>query len=226
MRVAPVVPLKNISTSTPQIILRHDVDFCVRRAYEMFLFERDVGVRSTYFFLSSSYSYNVLEYENRKMIQAIAKGGCEIGLHFDPKIYADMNNNQLYEKCCFEASIISEAANVKVKSVSLHNPTSHGNYVLFRNMNNAYDSDIFSDDCYISDSCMDFRGKNIMEFLDRAQDRSIQVLIHPMHWSESHFSYFAIFDRYISQMRRKIHKEYMQHNWTYREQYLRDNQQP
>ena len=217
VKIAPVVPLRDAIDGIPKIILRHDVDFCVNCAYEMFLLERDLGVRGSYFFMTSSYSYNILDHDNRRMIRTIAENDFDIGLHFDPTLYPGMDDKQLYEKCIFEAAIIKEAAGKNVISVSLHNPTSHGQYLLFRNMINAYSPELFSDDCYISDSCMDFRGKDILTFLERAYFQTIQMLIHPMHWHERQLTYCKIFDRYINYMKERIHNGY-QINKTYLKQ--------
>ena len=54
-----------------QVILRHDVDFSVEMAVQMATLEKDLGVKSTYFFLLASDSYNILSDSNIKSIKDV-----------------------------------------------------------------------------------------------------------------------------------------------------------
>ena len=179
------------------VILRHDVDFDIEHAYQLALIEAESDVRSTFFILTSCTTYNPLSASNRKKLYEMAKMGFEIGLHFDPTLYGDVDEAQLKAFVDQEARIVSCITGVSVKSVSLHNPSIHGKYPLFDGYNNTYDRRIFSDASYLSDSRMDFRGKNPFTFVKKVKDCPIQILLHPVHYSEKGLAYPDIFYEHI-----------------------------
>lgn len=179
------------------IILRHDVDFDLRAAYNLSLIEKECGVESTLFIMATSATYNPLSARNRQMLSEMANNGFEIGLHFDPTVYGGIPSNELKRKVDMEAKILESITNQKIKSISLHNPSVHGQYPLFKGYINAYDKDFFSDESYMSDSCMDFRGKDPFEFVSKAKEKPIQILLHPLHYTENGEDYIGIFTNYI-----------------------------
>jgi hypothetical protein len=167
------------------IILRHDVDIHVRPAYEMSRLEKECGVRSTYFFLTTANTYNLNSTRDRKLIREMADEGFEIGLHFDPTIYGDISEEELQSKAETEAALIELVSGKKVRSISLHNPSIHGQYPAFNGFINAYDPEYFQPDNYLSDSRLSFRGKDPMGFIDRARTTRLQVLLHPIFYIKS-----------------------------------------
>lgn len=179
-------------------LLRHDVDFDIELAYRQSVIEKEEGVTATYFILTTCPTYNVLFEKNRKLLQEMVANGFEIGLHFDPTLYPEGDLQEMAQK---EADILSFAIGKQVTSVSLHNPSVHGKYPMFDGFVNAYDPDFFSDESYVSDSQMRFRGKNPFTFLERITDHQVQVLLHPMHYSEEGYGYRDImvntFSEYI-----------------------------
>ncbi|MCW7755423.1 hypothetical protein OOT00_15685 [Desulfobotulus sp. H1] len=180
------------------IILRHDVDFDLELAYRLSLIEAELDVRSTFFVLTTCATYNVLSVLNRKILREMVAMGFEIGLHFDPTIYATADQVQLASFVDEEAKILSSVTGSKIKSISLHNPSIHGQYPFFEGYINAYDKHIFSDELYISDSCMNFRGKDPYEFIRNANmENPIQVVLHPLHFSENNLTYPEIFYEHI-----------------------------
>jgi len=193
-----ISPLADWQFSSSNVtILRHDVDFDVEAAYRLALIEAELDVRSTYFFLTTCHTYNLLSSPNRLMIFEMARLGFEIGLHFDPTIYGDVSIDQLKKFVDQEALILSLITGAPVRSVSLHNPSVHGQYPLFDGYCNAYDKRIFSDDCYLADSRMDFRGKNPYTFVERVKERPIQILLHPLHYSEDGLGYPSAVRKHI-----------------------------
>ena len=182
------------------IILRHDIDVDIKRAYNLSLIEEECDIESTFFVMVTSPLYNPLSSENQKMLLEMANNGFEIGLHFDPLIYGNISLNKLKSKVDMEAKILESICNHKVTSVSLHNPSIHGQFPIFDGYRNAYHKDIFSDDVYLSDSCMNFRDKNPFEFVKRSKNQPIQILLHPIHYTEEGNNYIAIFCDYILEM--------------------------
>jgi peptidoglycan/xylan/chitin deacetylase (PgdA/CDA1 family) len=172
------------------------VDFDIKPAYDLAMIENEFNVSSTFFIMTTSFTYNPMHSCNRKMLKEMSDLGFEIGLHFDPWVYGDMNDEELFNKLNMEAEILSSITGKKVKSLSLHNPSMHGEYPLFKEYKNAYDPRIFSPEKYISDSIMVFRH-DIYEFLKKSKDSTIQVLLHPLHYSENEKIYPEIFCDFI-----------------------------
>jgi hypothetical protein len=206
-RISKVTSLANWDGSNA-IILRHDVDLDVRAAYILSLIEKECGVVSTFFIMATCHTYNPLSLANRKMLSKMANNGFEIGLHFDPTIYGNISVNELKSKVDMEAKILESIVNQEVKSISLHNPSVNGQFPLFEGYKNAYHKDIFSDNAYMSDSCMNFRGKNPFEFVKKSKKQPIQILLHPTHYTENGGNYLDIFASFILNLTESIDKNF------------------
>ncbi len=194
-------------------LVRHDIDFDLKLAHDVAVIEHELGVRATYFILTTCHSYNVLSEQNRTFLKRIIDLGHEIALHFDLTLYPE----NLQEKAEKEAEILSFACGEEVKSVSLHNPSLHGQYPLFDNFINAYGPAMFSDANYMSDSCFSFRGKKPFEFIDGIENSMIQILLHPLHFSEQGWGYDEIFPDTYKLYMNEIHAAFSL-NPTYKEQ--------
>jgi len=175
--VAPIVTLQNASNKN-EIILRHDVDISLKSAFEVAKLEEKLNITSSFFVMVTNPLYNVFTKKNRDYLKEISKRGFEVGLHFDSEVYDDSGD---LEDCLdMESEMLGEIVDTKICSVSLHNPV-EGRYLEFKKYNNAYSVGL-SDTNYLSDSRMDFRVKNLYEFVKRATHISIQLLLHPAHW--------------------------------------------
>lgn len=195
-------------------LVRHDVDFDIELAYNLALIENEMNIKATYFILTTCENYNVLSESNRKFLRKIIALGHEVGLHFDPTIY----NDKLEEVVEIESQLLSFVIGEKVRSISLHNPTSHGQYPMFDGYINAYSSELFNDENYISDSCFSFRGKQPFNFLNNIKNGMVQILLHPMHFSENGDGYDVILtNNFIKQMN-NVHQGFYAVNETYRNQ--------
>lgn len=170
-------------------LIRHDIDFDIELAYEVALIEKKCNVVSTFFFLTTCESYNVMSNHNRTLLRKIGDMGHEIGLHFDPTLYSA---EEMGKAAIKEAYILSFAAKQDIRSLSLHNPSVYGEFPQFDNFNNAYDPRVFNDDIYIADSRMSFRGKNPFTWLEKVKESPVQILLHPMHYSEEGYGYDEI----------------------------------
>ena len=170
--IAPVTSLKDSKELDRCIFLRHDVDFSMQHAARLFSLEQKHNAKATFFFLTSALSYNVRDRKNRMILQDMARKGFEVGLHFDPTLYPDTPDAELTAKLDFEKGILEEIIGQEVVSVSLHNPSIHGNFLEFDTMNNAYSASTFNNNQYLSDSCYDMKGKNLLEFVEKAADKN------------------------------------------------------
>lgn len=209
-----VVPLGDWDGSRA-VILRHDVDLAIAPAYRMAEIELQCHVRSSFFILTTRCTYNPMDRDNRRMLRAMAAWGFEIGLHFDPTIYGDATDKELQQHAEQEAAVISAITGQPVRSISIHNPSVHGHFPIFDGFKNAYDPEIFTDDCYISDSRMQFK-KDIHEFVKRADEKTIQILLHPLHFSKTGGGYEQIFGRAMIEHIERVDADF-QTNQTYRE---------
>ena len=77
------------------ILLRHDVDVAIEPAFKVAEIEKQVGITSTFFILTTGMMYNPAAPTNRKMLREMSDMGFEIGLHFDPSIYGDATHDEL-----------------------------------------------------------------------------------------------------------------------------------
>jgi hypothetical protein len=199
------------------IILRHDVDFDLKPALRMAELERECGVSSTFFILTSAPTYNLNCSMSRKALRNLSDWGFEIGLHFDPTLYPDDDVEGLEERAFFETSIIEFVIGKRVKSLSLHNPSIHGQYPIFKSFLNAYAPEYFQAQNYMSDSRMSFRDKEPYEFIKRAATDRLQILLHPIHYSEEGESYLSLISECVFRFADTLH-EYISLNSGYSEE--------
>jgi len=89
-----------------QIILRFDIDLDIALAHKMAQILKEVGLSASFFIQTTCHFYNPLEEENKKMLREMSKEGFDIGLHFDPAIYPDVEEDKMEEKVDEEASVI------------------------------------------------------------------------------------------------------------------------
>jgi hypothetical protein len=192
-------------------LVRHDIDFDLDLAAELANIEHEEGVVSTFFILMTSDCYNPASGKNRAVLKRLINLGHEVGLHFDPTLYR--GNLDAHVKK--EAAWLEELCGEKVTSISLHNPSIHGQYPLFADYVNAYDPAFFSDSNYISDSTMNFRGKDPLAFAENIQHSMVQILLHPMHYSAQGEKYDLIVCKSFLKKITEIHTEFLA-NKTYK----------
>jgi hypothetical protein len=209
----PVVPLKEWCGNNA-IILRHDVEIDTKAALRLAKLEDKYKIHSTFFFLVSSYAYNIMTKENQKILHSLKNMGFEIGLHFDPSIYKTTSQKLLETYLRIETNILESITKIPIFSISLHQPSLHKQYILFNKYLNAYDKKIFSSEKYLSDSRMKL-PKNIFEFVKRVKKHPIQILIHPEHINFKETNYLDIAYRRIKYFISEIDAD-LQLNSTYK----------
>lgn len=161
------------------LILRHDIDFDIEYARQLSLIEDDLGVKSTYFFLMHSLSYNILEVSNLEKIKSIQSRGHQVSIHFDPTLYDDIEKGFQKEKDLFEMLF-----DVEVKYTSIHRPSEYflNNSHPICGVSHTYQPEYFNDIKYFSDSQGEFRYGNPLDS-DAFKNRdTIQLLTHPIWW--------------------------------------------
>ena len=180
-------------------LLRHDIDLDIVRAHRIASIESETDVCSTFFILTTCGTYNIAALRERRLIKEISDNGHEIALHFDPTVYGNLPKEEMQKKVEFEAAQLEDITGRKVKSVSLHNPSVHGQFPEFEGFNNAYNEKIFSDEQYIADSQRKFRGKDPYRFVLGITERPIQINFHPVHFSENGDDYSGVFTSFATE---------------------------
>lgn len=190
------------------VILRHDIDYDIKKALEFANLENGLGVKSTYFVLVTSDFYNVLSSANANMLNKIAALGHEIGLHFDEVRYPGYTLDGLREKIIDESGLLEKAAGVKVSTVSMHRPSKMilDSDLQISGIVNSYNSTFFKSFKYLSDSRRRWR-EPVKEIIASNQFKKLHILTHAfwyndkeadLHDSISLFVNNANRDRYIT----------------------------
>ncbi len=165
------------------VILRHDVDYSLKKAVLMSQIEKKMSVHGTYFVLLSTNFYNVHSKESRKYISHIIKNGGCIGLHFDEMQYDISNEEEMKEYVYEEIEILSNIIDTKVNVVSMHRPSEKilsGN-IQFSGVINSYSDTFFHKMKYLSDSRRHWR-ENINEAMEKYE--RLHILTHPFWYME------------------------------------------
>lgn len=173
------------------LILRHDIDHSVDAALKIARIEAKFNIKSSFFFLLHSEMYSILEPETVEKIKEIMSLGHYIGLHFDVSFYKNIKSNKdLEDYIYFEKNIIEKITNSEIKLISFHSPNLESSTIDFRRdtyaeLINTYSRKFFSKDSYISDSNGYWRFKRLEDILTSPKQSRLQVLIHPIWWSET-----------------------------------------
>lgn len=197
-------------TSDKFILMRHDVEYSVERAYELAKVESSIDFTSTFFFQWTNNSYNILSRKNKDLIKDMHERGHTIGLHFALNGMTDME--QIRKQIAMEMEILNSMFEFKIDTFSIHRPSKD---VLRENIKlpgliNAYQDEFFTfaenvtentpvSVKYLSDANHIWRygypdEKNILE------NDKVQILTHPFAWCKKGYDNF---DNYKSLIKEK-----------------------
>lgn len=200
---------KNFNEGEKIIVLRHDVDNFPERALEMAKIENDLGIRSTYFFRSTSNYYNILSYNCFSIINEIDKMGHEIGYHAEPVDFGKAMGITYDRAFSIGKKSLDLVLDKKIQSVAAHREATGNNnlyeylceldYKKHGILYEAYDDklNLFNNSTYNTDSYEFFwrnfyNGElssdklNLKEIIERG-DSKIYSLTHPNLWYERYF---------------------------------------
>lgn len=176
-----LVPMRDaFETPAPVMILRHDVDFSPACALEMAKHEKDLGVRATYFFMTTSEYYNVFYSESRATLREIAGMGHEIGLHWDSNFLPEREEARApFLKA--QLALLGNIVGAEIISASQHIPIDTPVFDISPYIkHNAYSPAFIKDFTYVSDSSMAWRAKTPLDLITTGAN--IQFLAHPVWW--------------------------------------------
>jgi hypothetical protein len=187
---------------TKFVIIRHDVEFSVERAYKIAYLEHLLGVNSSYFFQIRNNAYNLFSKKNLELVQEINRMGHKIGLHVHLGMLKNLNN--ITDYILNEKEILENISNIQIDRFSFHRPTKE---VLRLNLKidglvNTYGEQFFD---FIEEDLFDqVKIKYIADSMHRWKygypDEStiirypkIQLLIHPDEWTVTGYNTDANF---------------------------------
>ena len=215
------------------VIMRHDVEYSVERAYELAKVEHEMGFVSTWFFLWTNNSYNILSVRNQEKIRKIREMGHHVGLHFALNGLTDMGE----VRCQIgkEIRILSEMFGFPITQFSIHRPSKDAlrENIKLPGVLNAYQDDFFTfaeevgektelKVKYMSDANHIWR----YGYPDRdnifGHDK-VQILTHPFAWTEKGYdnrdNYATLVQEKYAEMIDSIDKE-CKDFYVYREEFL------
>jgi len=160
----------------PYLVLRHDIDFCLKAAEHMAYVESRLGIRSSYLVSFSSPWYNPLEFGNIELIQSISDYGHDVGVHYDPIAVGTLGEGFLKDQIKILDKIIDDG----VWSISPHNPSITDDPLNDLD-GNAYRIARDENMLYVSDSCMLWDPFDADLMLNWASQR-VMLLVHPEFW--------------------------------------------
>lgn len=192
------------------VLMRHDVEYSVERAYRLSKVEESMDFTSTFFFQWTNNNYNILSRRNMDMIKDMHERGQTIGLHFALNGLTDMD--VIKKQIVKEINMFSEMAGFTIDTFSFHRPSKD---VLRENIKlpgiiNAYQDDFFTfaeevtpdtkvNVKYMSDANHIWRYGYPDEANITGYDK-VQVLVHPFAW---HKKGYDNFDNYVSLVEEK-----------------------
>ncbi len=182
-------------TSDRFLILRHDIEFSVEKAYAMARIEHEVlGINTSYFFQTRNYSYNPFSFKNMRLIKKIHAMGHKIGLHLNT---SGMNKAiPMEEFIKSEVNFLQNGLELPIDRFSFHRPAlkflKAG--IRINKLINAYDEKYFHlyephlrpqqlSKYYFSDSEHRWKYGNPMEQFTQ-EIKKLQLLTHPYSWSK------------------------------------------
>lgn len=196
------------------IIMRHDVEYSVERAYNLSKVEDSMDFSSTYFFQWTNNAYNILSRKNMDMVKDMHERGHVIGLHYALNGMTDME--QVKKQIKKEMEILSGMFGFQVDTFSVHRPSKDilRENIKFPEILNAYQDEFFTfaenvtEETpvavkYLSDANHIWRygypdEKNIL-----SHDK-VQILVHPFAWTKEGYDNFDNYKSLVTEKEKEL----------------------
>ena len=184
-----------------KIVLRHDIEFSIDRAYKLAKIENELGVESTYTVQVRNNTYNALSEKNINLISKIRDLGHHIGLHQNPP--SSMKLETLKDYIMRDINILEDSYGFEIDRFAFHRPKKEylNCYVELENKINCYDKKFFHffedkpetlEILYLADSNHKWKYGYPLDF-DFSKIDKLQLLTHPFSWSEKGADNYANF---------------------------------
>jgi UDP-GlcNAc3NAcA epimerase len=180
---------ENLVNNNHFVLMRHDIDMSIEKALEIAKIEYKLGITSTYFFMIRNDFYNILSKSGTRLVNEILSLGHHLGLHFDCDAYRDnINADEINKECSKEVDIIQKWFNKKVDAISFHRPSKlvlEGSASLTSPIIHTYMKSLLKEVHYVSDSRGEWKYGHPFDQDAFKNKMPIQILTHPIWWSES-----------------------------------------
>lgn len=196
------------------IIMRHDVEFSVDRAFALSKLELSMDFTSTYFFQWTNNSYNILSKKNMDMIKYMHERGHVIGLHFALNGLTDME--LVRKKILQEIHVLSEMIGVEITEFSIHRPSADvlRENIKFPGIINAYQDEFFTFSENVTESTP-LHVKYISDAKHRwnygtpdaatlLENDRVQILTHPYSWTKKGYDNLENFRTLIQERNEEL----------------------
>ena len=167
-------------------LLRHDLDSELLGCLPMANLEADIGVSATYFVMLRSTAYNALCLEALRVIERVLRRGHHLGLHFMAEPWDAEEPTALAHRVVHEVAILEREFGCRISAVSFHQPSQRilAGQLVLGSLINTYNTAQLAGYAYVSDSNMRWRGDPPLSIFSRRSHPRLQLLIHPMWWTE------------------------------------------
>jgi hypothetical protein len=163
--------LLRLFTQAPGAFWRHDVDVSLPAAERMARFAELAGVRSTFYLMPRSDTYNLFSCEGERTVATILETGHRLGLHCDYRA-GSVTETVARDQRLLEAAYPGVFDNV----VSFHMPPACVIWRDYATFENAYASEW--EGRYVADSRREFGPDKEALISDE-----MQVNLHPEYWT-------------------------------------------
>lgn len=173
------------------ILLRHDIDYTPKRAFEIAKIEQSLNIKSSFFVRVHGEHYHPFDREAYPIFKEILKLGHEIGLHYEAKTLSRSFQNTTIALFRKEKEVLEAIFDIKIVSASEHADlnrqdkywTNH----LFKKIDknklgikhHTYEKEFQT--FYLADSCGQWNKGCLCENLCHNR---IQLLVHPDLWGK------------------------------------------
>ena len=200
------------------VIMRHDVEFSVKRAYDLAKFEHAHDFKSIFFFQISNNTYNLFSGKNLEYVEEILQMGHQVGLHFH--LREGENLETVKRQICTDVEILRKEIPGALPIFSFHRPT---NEVLRANIKldgilNAYQDEFFSytEDMekhppeikYISDARHRFNYGLYPDAATINGNDKVHILLHPYSWTQEGHDNLGNFRSLIEEKRQELLEDF------------------
>ena len=184
-----IVDYPEATNANSFVVLRHDVEFSISRAYEIAKIDSEMGIVSTFLFQVCSDAYNLSSDHAREVVSEIASLGMKVGLHFYVSNIPVGDKDKLFLELSRQRNIFEASTGMDCDRFSFHRPP---RWVLLHRADymagllNLYGESFFEFSQsptkikYIADSLHRFKYGHPHDFIDK---HKIQILLHPDEWS-------------------------------------------
>lgn len=169
------------------VLWRHDIDFSLEQAVKIAEIEHRSNIRSTYFVHLHNDFYNALDSESFLLIKKIISCNHSIGLHFDINYYDIRSSERLNYWLKFEKNILENLFGEEIQVFSFHNTNEISMSFedeSYAEMINTYSNYFKTQVSYCSDSNGYWRYRKLVDVLNDDFVTQLQVLTHPVWWSD------------------------------------------